>query len=65
MKLGRCPVCRHRMVLVRLYRCGCKPRHTTVGQVKACPMAFTRTVVRAHECGRRLTPIGSEEMRTA
>jgi hypothetical protein len=53
------------MVLVRLYRCGCTPRHTTVGQVRGCPMAFTRTVVRTHECGRRLQPIDARELKTA
>lgn len=60
MKLGRCPVCGHRMVLVKRSRCGCGKRHTGV-----CPLPTVWVVVRAHDCGRGLRPHGSEEMRTA
>lgn len=62
MKLGRCPVCKHRMVLVRVHRCGCGQGHQKIAQKRDCPTPVTQHVVRTHGCGRRLRPLDSQPL---
>jgi hypothetical protein len=67
VRLGRCPGCRYDMVLVDVYRCGCGQRHAKLRQAylartSVCPLPVISTVVRTHECGRRLRPLDSHAL---
>lgn len=66
MKLGRCPSCNHRLVLVKVYRCGCGQRHTRIAQRRGCPTPRVELVVRRHPgCEPRLRPLTAEELRAS
>jgi hypothetical protein len=67
VRLGRCPDCRHDMVLVDVHRCGCglrytELRHTKIAQKRDCPQPIVVTAVRAHECGRHLRPLNAHAL---
>lgn len=63
MRIGRCPRCKFRMILVRVARCDCGLGHRRILQHPGeCPAPYIQLRVRTHTCGRLLQPTEIEGM---